>query len=109
MVPESMDLWTEKDVQAGHYRRYTKDELLSLFQLFMPRLISDIGYPSMRLYYRKIVVHYNPNKKVHRSLIVKMLSRLLMLVFYIDHLFKGNWKGTELFGIFEKTPGGFRR
>lgn len=105
-VPEDQRLFSRIDIRNGHYRRYSRQDLLRKFSLdlYWIRLFSSIGFPIMRLYIKLISKYQNENftfSKINHN-IMKIFSNLLFWAFHIDFFFQGNQPGVLLYGSLEK-------
>ena len=99
-VPTNPKLWDIWDEIAGHIRRYTKKELISLFQDngFRIERLRFWGFPLMCLYHKAIflswvkMMKYKNDSERDRSSFTKigknpLVSLLIANVFKIDNLF----------------------
>jgi ubiquinone/menaquinone biosynthesis C-methylase UbiE len=108
-APEDMSLYCIIDKSMGHYIRYSKEELIeTLKPSFTPVLLSDFGFPLMRFYYKNLLPKFHnkaigETKDIQSSCIVKFACRIIAFLFHMDLLFKGNFKGVIIYGIFKKT------
>ncbi len=99
-VPATPALWDFSDEWAGHLRRYTKEDLLDLFEKkgFIVEDVRYWGFPFVRLYHQFLYLPYVRRKTSHgvsedaikppdtsnRQLLIKALS----MVFKFDSLFR---------------------
>lgn len=98
-VPADPELWDFTDEWAGHLRRYTKKDLVVLFESkgFVVKDVRFWGFPFVRLYHRYVYLPYlkkrnldaPPDAGFHR-----MATKLLSVLFRIDSLF-----GWAPFGV----------
>lgn len=66
-VPANPKLWSEVDAYAGHFRRYTSEQLLWLFEShgFQVAHLRHWGFPLIRLYQRALFRPYM--QRMHRK------------------------------------------
>jgi len=107
-VPEDMKLYNSVDKEVGHFIRFTKNNLVDMLgNKFKVKWLSDLGYPFMRIYYKLLPLFHNRAVKMAEkeagSFFVKLVSRIIYMFFFVDFLFRGNFKGILIFGIFQKT------
>lgn len=59
-VPANQNLWDISDEMAGHKRRYSRDDLMRLFnsQPFKVEKVLFMGFPIMRLYHRIVFLKW---------------------------------------------------
>jgi len=105
-VPHSMQHWSDIDEYWGHYRRYSEDEIRSLFRRygFIVERTIIWGFPLSRLWDNLVYNHLFRRKVTEKKLPEKtpsflskvlnnnILVRLGSLVFYFDQL----WNWTKL-------------
>lgn len=107
MVPENQRLYSRIDAANGHLRRYSRDELLRVFEPCVPEVLFDYGFPFMRLYLSVLArVHDDvvPQREPRglARLAMGALSRALTALFTVDLLFAGWFRGVELVARFRK-------
>ena len=92
-VPADPELWDFTDEWAGHLRRYTRKELVTLFEDkgFIVKDTKFWGFPLVRLYHRYVYLPYMkkkdlgetpPDEESH-----KVISKVLSTIFRFDSLF----------------------
>ncbi len=107
MVPENQRLYSKIDAANGHLRRYSRDDLLRLFAPCTPEVLFDYGFPFMRLYLNLLArVHDVVVPKTEPSgltrLSMSLLSRTLAMLFSLDLLFAGSFRGVEIVALLRK-------
>lgn len=101
-VPASPSLWDFTDEWAGHLRRYTREDLINLFEKkgFVVEDVRFWGFPFVRLYHRLIYLPHVKNKtsgidssgdaiRPPDAKKYRMMTKMLGMVFRFDSLF--NW------------------
>jgi len=109
-VPEDIVLFSNIDVSSGRYRRYSKKELESLLPDRLEcEVLSDYGYPFMRLYLQclgKLYTIDGPKAYLQAffsSIVARCLAKFLAFLFAAESkVFQGNFKGAQLYGVFRK-------
>lgn len=115
-VPINKRLWSIEDEWVGHYRRYSKKELVGLFKKngFVAKRVRYIGFPLTLLYYKFAYIPLLRLKLSRKSVdkaakhplidqcILKPLSSLLSKVFYFDLLFGRIPRGLMIIVLFRK-------
>jgi SAM-dependent methyltransferase len=116
-VPAHQSRWSEIDVFAGHFRRYEKDGLQSLFSDngftveeifhygFPLGMIYDrvLGYPIMKRKMKSGTVYSGSRSWLGFILRLTTLKKTLSPVFYLDNVFfPGNKRGSGLIAVAKK-------
>lgn len=115
-VPADPKLWTICDEWAGHKRRYTKSELVSLFSRsgFNIRVVWQWGFPILLLYERLLYPRYakrmmaRGESRMETYGWVDVANRLtsilniMSIIFYIDLLFARIERGPSLLLVARK-------
>lgn len=115
-VPINKRFWSIEDEWVGHYRRYSKEELIDLFNRngFSAKRIRYIGFPLTQLYYKFVYIpllrlklsRESVDKTIKHPLInqylLKPLSEFLSKVFYFDLLFGQIPRGLMIVVLFRK-------
>lgn len=100
-VPTNMYLWDISDEMAGHKRRYSKDDLLMLFNSlsFKVEKLLYYGFPLMRLYHRLVFLRWakrldkkmigtvSSNDTITRIGLSWLATLILGNLFRIDNIF----------------------
>ena len=98
-VPHGPKYWTPHDDAAGHYRRYTRDEMRDKAEAsgFAVSELFTWGFPLYSIYYRLIQERLSPQVVWRQRAFTKRFSSfVLSRFFYIDDLFKGSSHGRRL-------------
>lgn len=107
-VPLDMSLWSEADEDAGHFRRYTKAEIIGKLQKagFMIEKYVIWGFPLTRFlmpYIRKqqtkmmkIPGSKQPERRKKILSKFKIILKPLKYIFIIDNLFNFTEKGVDI-------------
>lgn len=105
-VPQDMRLFSNIDIENGHYRRYSKQDLIKRFSnLYKITLLSSVGFPIMRIYLMLLARSTHVGNfilsKWQRN-ILKFGSDLLFWLFHFDLLFQGSSLGVLIYGVAKK-------
>lgn len=105
-VPKGMNHWNDLDVYAGHYRRYTEEQLVRLFRQngFHIERIVVWGFPFTRLWDYLIygpllrakmkhkIIYHDSSRVLSRLMRNRLLVQLVSFIFLFDEL----WNWTKL-------------
>ncbi|NQU44602.1 class I SAM-dependent methyltransferase [bacterium] len=106
-VPVDMSLWSEADAAAGHFRRYTKDEIFGKLRRagFEPEEHVIWGFPLTRWMSPRIrkqqtamIRESAAGQGARKSFLKrhKTLLRPIKYVFLLDHLFNWTGRGVDI-------------
>jgi 2-polyprenyl-3-methyl-5-hydroxy-6-metoxy-1,4-benzoquinol methylase len=108
-VPHRQDLWNYSDEMGGHYRRYSKNDVLSKLEKtnFKVEKLFDYGFPFIRCFVNGLCVR---SAKKNRSQIGppknnplnRIASKFIKYMCKIDLIFINNNKGINLVAIAKK-------
>lgn len=108
-VPHRQNLWNYTDDIGGHYRRYSKQELINklISANFEVENIFDYGFPFIRFFANKLCApaekraksKINPPKN---NFFVRITSTMLKNMCKIDSLFLNNNRGIDIISISKK-------
>jgi SAM-dependent methyltransferase len=105
-VPHGMKYWGKNDEFAGHYRRFEKNQIETELKKLGFTIKESIvwGFPIYWLYYTFILNNTDPkeNMSSKNSLIKKIASNVLYILFYFDDIFNTTL-GRRIFIVAKKV------
>ncbi len=95
-VPANQKLWDISDDMAGHKRRYSRDDLIKLFnsRLFSIEKIVFMGFPLMRLYHRYVFLKWakqvgkKNSGEISSNYVVTKIGLNCLTTFILGNLFR---------------------
>jgi SAM-dependent methyltransferase len=103
-VPALPQLYCEIDREDGHYRRYTRADLVErLFADHEISFLASYGFPLMRAYYGLLPRFYSVESPpaMSQSLPARLAMHIVFMLFHLDLLFGGSYSGLHLYGAIE--------
>lgn len=105
VVPHKEKYWTKHDTAVGHFRRYECSELCTMLEKNHFRIVESFtwGYPLYDIYYRLILGNIKTETLLRqKGFLKRVVTKILLYIFYFDDLFTNSEKGRKLFVLAER-------
>lgn len=98
-VPAHKHLFNNHDIVNGHYRRYDKQDLISLFKEYNP----EVYYYNSILYPVEVIIRKMSKGNDNLKALPKIINELLFQIFRIEkYFYKHFYTGMSILTVIEK-------